>query len=544
MDRTRGGAVRVSKNRTLDYKLPHWSHGAASPLLPAGLQQVHEFSVHRCVQGGVGVESAAVGPRVGPDLDLVLALRASPITTPGRPLTRACELRQQRDRAQAITRRAQEPARPPTCVLVSSLPLFGPHPLFAVPGLTAPLTAADRWVSARPRHGARRRCIRRAAEAAPAPWSPVRNSCTRFARPQLPAGPVERHSPAPVHLQCPDAARGRGGAAPIRPQHGAGRGESKSDRTKATLYRGASARMRQQYEDERERRRSTRRSLQTDGGSQESWHSLGAEYTEDARRRVRKAIKGNALFQHLPDRAVDAIFAEMVPLTVAAETMVFQEEEEAQMFYVVDSGRFASGDENGNKLEEFQEGDAIGEESLLAQARRTYNVVALTSGRLWAMDRLKYQQVLVTSSKRQAAQTISSLQNVPILQALSKEQLEILQDAFTKVCGGMGVGPSRMRVRVMTLLLSHLQVAYEPDTRILTEGEEGDTFYIVQEGRVECRHSADEAGSRCRVLGPGDYFGEGALLTKKPRSMCVTPARTALPAHKPTRPCPPPCPGT
>lgn len=263
-----------------------------------------------------------------------------------------------------------------------------------------------------------------------------------------PARPARRPPPPRGHCMYTDAAPGPDCAAPtrhLRLQHQTEQDESKGGRSKGSLFRGASARMRQQYEDERERRRSTRRTLRVDGSSLESWHSLGAEYTEDARRRVRRAIKGNALFQHLPDRAVDAIFSEMVPLSVEAETMVFQTDEEAQMFYVVDSGRFASGDESGNKLEEFQEGDAIGEESLLAQARRTYNVVALTAGRLWAMDRLKYQQVLVASSKRQAAQTISSLQNVPILQALTKAQLEILQEAFTKV--RRGAGPSHTSCR-------------------------------------------------------------------------------------------------
>lgn len=39
----------------------------------------------------------------------------------------------------------------------------------------------------------------------------------------------------------------------------------------------------------------------------------------------------------------------------------------------------------------------------------------------------------MNSSNAQSAQTISSLQNVPLLQPLSKQQLSELQEAFRKV---------------------------------------------------------------------------------------------------------------
>ena len=47
---------------------------------------------------------------------------------------------------------------------------------------------------------------------------------------------------------------------------------------------------------------------------------------------------------------------------------------------------------------------------------------------------------------------------------------------------------------------------------IVREFEHGDVFYLIEEGEVKCTKEDDD-GEVCRRLGPGDYFGEVALLT-------------------------------
>ena len=51
-------------------------------------------------------------------------------------------------------------------------------------------------------------------------------------------------------------------------------------------------------------------------------------------------------------------------------------------------------------------------------------------------------------------------------------------------------------------------------TEIVNEGDEGDRFYVVDAGEVEIEIDGREAN----VLGPGDYFGEIALLRDIPRT--------------------------
>jgi CRP-like cAMP-binding protein len=56
---------------------------------------------------------------------------------------------------------------------------------------------------------------------------------------------------------------------------------------------------------------------------------------------------------------------------------------------------------------------------------------------------------------------------------------------------------------------------------ICRRGEPGDRFYVVQAGSVEVRLGTGPQGTGLYELGPGDFFGEMALLTGGPRSADV-----------------------
>lgn len=72
--------------------------------------------------------------------------------------------------------------------------------------------------------------------------------------------------------------------------------------------------------------------------------------------------------------------------------------------------------------------------------------------------------------------------------------------------------------RELRVVRRHLDEVAAPAGTVLTEeGAIGKEFFFIVEGRASVRRR----GRKVALLGPGDYFGELALLDRKPRSATV-----------------------
>lgn len=59
---------------------------------------------------------------------------------------------------------------------------------------------------------------------------------------------------------------------------------------------------------------------------------------------------------------------------------------------------------------------------------------------------------------------------------------------------------------------------YEPGQVIISEYEPGDSFYLIQSGRVQLVKCVNGSSKNLDILKPGEFFGEMAILDNSPRS--------------------------
>jgi putative ABC transport system ATP-binding protein len=70
---------------------------------------------------------------------------------------------------------------------------------------------------------------------------------------------------------------------------------------------------------------------------------------------------------------------------------------------------------------------------------------------------------------------------------------------------------------------------YLPGAAIIRQGDEGDKFYLIRDGSVNVLvKQGDEPPRQVSTLGPGQFFGEAALLTGQPRNATIVAKEDAV----------------
>jgi len=152
-------------------------------------------------------------------------------------------------------------------------------------------------------------------------------------------------------------------------------------------------------------------------------------------------------------------------------------------------------------------------------------------GRMKQLEFFGESSLEAAGEKRQA--TVVSAGRVAMLKLtranfteLFGELREVIKFNFNqKVLGSMEIF-KELSDAEKTLLVDSLQEeAFQEGAAIFSQGDKGDSFYIIKTGSVQVTKK-DEATGEVKVVkerfGPSDYFGEIALLKDEPRSATIT----------------------
>ncbi|XP_062873901.1 cGMP-dependent protein kinase 2 [Trichomycterus rosablanca] len=136
----------------------------------------------------------------------------------------------------------------------------------------------------------------------------------------------------------------------------------------------------------------------------------------------------------------------------------------------------------------------FGELAILYNCTRTASVRAASNVRTWVLDREVFHNIMRMTAEARHEQHRNFLRSVSLLANLPEDKL--------------------------TKIVDCLEEYYDKGDYVIREGEEGNTFYIIANGKIKVTQSTKgrEEPQLINTLEKGDYFGEKALISDDVRS--------------------------
>jgi cAMP-dependent protein kinase regulator len=211
---------------------------------------------------------------------------------------------------------------------------------------------------------------------------------------------------------------------------------------------------------------------------------------------IHRSLTSHFLFKTIEEEQRQEVVQIMEAKRFPAGAHVIDQGAAGDYFYIVSSGTLDCF-VDGQKVTGYERGGSFGELALLYNSPRAATIVATTDTVLWALDRISFRSVIMESNLLKRKMHEAFLRDVPLFKSLETAEIHKIADALEPV-------------------------RFVDGQVVLKQGEPGDSFYLIEEGKAVFYKSASD-GSQQKVneLKKGDYFGELALLNDKPRAATV-----------------------
>jgi cAMP-dependent protein kinase regulator len=218
--------------------------------------------------------------------------------------------------------------------------------------------------------------------------------------------------------------------------------------------------------------------------------------TDEQKDRLRTVLSKSFLFMNLEDNDLNIVIGAMKEVPCTPGHRVITQGDDGNFLFVIESGSFdclIKKDEKEEVVKTCTTGDFFGELALLYNCPRKASVDSKEQGVVWQLDRDTFNHIVKEAAQKKRTRYDSFLAKVPILQSMDAYERSQLADALRSE-------------------------TFSDGQIIMSQGEVGHKFYIIEEGEVK----ATKGGVEVMTYGDGDYFGELALIRDQPRAATCT----------------------
>jgi cAMP-dependent protein kinase regulator len=195
--------------------------------------------------------------------------------------------------------------------------------------------------------------------------------------------------------------------------------------------------------------------------------------TEEQYKRILDKVTQSFLFNSLDDKDLNTVINAMEEKKFQPGEAVIRQGENGDVLYLIEQGKldcfkiFRKGEEP-TYLKTYQPGEAFGELALLYNAPRAATIISNEECLLWALDRETFNHIVKESAMRKRERYEKFLKSVNILSSMDNYEISQISDALKteKVKEG---------------------------EYIIRQNEEGDRFYIIEDGEAYASKKFEES---------------------------------------------------
>ncbi|KAJ0069320.1 hypothetical protein NL108_003250, partial [Boleophthalmus pectinirostris] len=229
--------------------------------------------------------------------------------------------------------------------------------------------------------------------------------------------------------------------------------------------------------------------------------------TDEQRQRLQEACRDILLFKNLEQEEMSQVLDAMFEKLCTEGEHIIDQDDDGDNFYVIQSGMFnifVKVDGAEKLVGSYDNRGSFGELALMYNTPRAATIVATCPGALWCLDRLTFRRIIVKNNAKKRKMYEAFIETLPLLTSLELSE----------------------RMKVVDVLSTRV---YNDTQQIIAQGDLADCFYIVESGQVRItmkrsrvcsftKKEQEEEEVEIATCTRGQYFGELALVTNKPRA--------------------------